>query len=198
MISQALHGLPDAAPISSVSLSPTGGADRFARLAHDNVDFVWRSARRLGIPRNDCEDAVQQILYIAYSKLASIELGSERAFLFATARRIAANARRANRRREEVQHQLDHGDLGSVPTPDDLTDQLRTRRLMDAVLDEMSPELRAVFVLFELEELSLLEIATMMKIPRGTVSSRLRRAREIFREIVAAHRGALMSSAGRQ
>ena len=46
------------------------------------------------------------------------------------------------------------------------------------------PELRAVFVLFEIEELSLSEIAGLLGIPAGTAASRLRRARETFRAIV--------------
>jgi RNA polymerase sigma-70 factor (ECF subfamily) len=45
-------------------------------------------------------------------------------------------------------------------------------------------DLRAVFVLFELEELTMMEIATMSDIPPGTVASRLRRARQAFQEAV--------------
>jgi RNA polymerase sigma-70 factor (ECF subfamily) len=45
-------------------------------------------------------------------------------------------------------------------------------------------KLRAVFVLFELEEMTLVEIATMSDTPLGTVASRLRRARQAFSKAV--------------
>jgi len=48
----------------------------------------------------------------------------------------------------------------------------------------MTLELRAVFVLFELEEMSTPEIADLLEIPTGTVASRLRRAREEFQKLV--------------
>jgi RNA polymerase sigma-70 factor (ECF subfamily) len=50
------------------------------------------------------------------------------------------------------------------------------------VLDRMPEELRAVFVLFELEELSVDEIARLLTLPRGTAATRLRRSREVFHE----------------
>jgi len=52
--------------------------------------------------------------------------------------------------------------------------------MLDAVLDSMPMEQRTVFVLFEFEELSVPEIALLVDAPLGTVSSRLRRARELF------------------
>jgi RNA polymerase sigma-70 factor, ECF subfamily len=53
--------------------------------------------------------------------------------------------------------------------------------LLDAVLATLPPELRQVFVLFELEELTMREIAAALRLPAGTVASRLRRAREMFK-----------------
>jgi len=52
----------------------------------------------------------------------------------------------------------------------------------------MEMDLRAVFVLFELEELSTAEIAATLEIPMGTVSSRLRRAREEFQAATKRYR----------
>ncbi|HEY0468747.1 MAG TPA: sigma factor-like helix-turn-helix DNA-binding protein, partial [Polyangiaceae bacterium] len=51
--------------------------------------------------------------------------------------------------------------------------------------DEMPEDLRLVFVLFELEELSTRQIAELCEIPVGTAASRLRRAREDFEQRVA-------------
>jgi RNA polymerase sigma-70 factor (ECF subfamily) len=157
---------------------------RFRQIVGANVDFIWRCLRRMGIPSGDVDDAVQQVFLVVAAKLGSIAQGSERAFLFATASRIAANSRRSVHRRDEAHHQLLQAERPDDPTQEELTDQLRARALMDQVLSEMPSDLREVFVLFELEELSVAEVADLLSIPIGTVGSRLRRAREDFQERV--------------
>jgi RNA polymerase sigma-70 factor (ECF subfamily) len=167
--------------------SPTLAASderRFRQLVGANLDFIWRCLRRMGIPSGDVDDAVQQVFLVVASKLGSIAQGSERAFLFATASRIAANSRRSVHRRDQAHHQLMQADLDHDPSQEELTDQLRARALMDRVLGEMPDDLREVFVLFELEELSVAEVAELLAIPIGTVGSRLRRAREDFHDRV--------------
>jgi RNA polymerase sigma-70 factor (ECF subfamily) len=61
--------------------------------------------------------------------------------------------------------------------------------MLDGVLEQMDDDLRTVFVLYEFEDLSMAEIAEVIAIPRGTVASRLRRAREDFRERVRVLQG---------
>ena len=48
----------------------------------------------------------------------------------------------------------------------------------------MHVDLRAVFIAYEFEELTMIEIATALGLPQGTVASRLRRARAQFQERV--------------
>jgi RNA polymerase sigma-70 factor (ECF subfamily) len=165
-------------------------ARRFNEMVTAQLDFIWRCLRRMGIPAGDVDDAAQQVFLVASSKLASIAPGSERAFLFSTASRIAANARRAVHRRDEAHRQLAHDDPEHLPSQEELTDQLRARTLMDQVLGEMPDDLREAFVLFELEELSVGEVAEILEIPMGTVGSRLRRAREDFQERVRRRKAA--------
>jgi RNA polymerase sigma-70 factor (ECF subfamily) len=155
---------------------------RFRRVVGDNLDFIWRCLRRMGIPSGDVDDAAQQVFLVAASKLSFITPGSERAFLFSTASRIAANARRSFHRRDEAHQHLMHREVEASPSQEELSDQLRARALMDTVLSEMPSELREVFVLFELEELPVAEVAEVLAIPLGTVGSRLRRARDDFHE----------------
>jgi RNA polymerase sigma-70 factor (ECF subfamily) len=157
---------------------------RFRQIVGANLDFIWRCLRRMGIPSGDVDDAVQQVFLVVASKLGSIAQGSERAFLFATASRIAANSRRSVHRRDQAHNQLMQADWAHDPSQEELTDQLRARALMDRVLAEMPDDLREVFVLFELEELSVAEVSELLAIPLGTVGSRLRRAREDFHERV--------------
>ena len=56
--------------------------------------------------------------------------------------------------------------------------------MLQRVLNEL-PILQAVFVLYELEELTMAEIATTLELPPGTVASRLRRSRDQFESLAA-------------
>jgi RNA polymerase sigma-70 factor (ECF subfamily) len=172
-----------------LSMPPLGREDeqRFRRMLASHVDFVWRCLRRMGVPPGDCDDAAQQVFLVAAAKLSAIAVGCERAFLFGTATRIAANARRSLHRRDEAQLLLLQHEAHQHESQEDLSDQLRARAMMDGILREMPDELREVFVLFELEELAVGEVAEILSIPIGTVGSRLRRARDDFQQRVHRH-----------
>ena len=159
-------------------------SNRLQVLLADHHAFVWRSLRRLGVPDGDVDDASQQVFLVANRRLAEISPESERSFLFQTALRVAADWRRAHKRRCE-QTGMDLGDVPDTAAgPEELMDQRRARALLDQVLAVMPIDLRAVFVLFELEEMTMMEIATLSDIPPGTVASRLRRARQEFQAAV--------------
>jgi RNA polymerase sigma-70 factor, ECF subfamily len=162
-------------------------ADAHARLralVAEHFDFIWRSLRRLGVPTTDVDDCTQQVFWVAARKLEHIDEGSERAFLFSTALRVASDARRSRARRREVQEEDEAQRCDPGPSPDELADQRKARALLEQVLSSLPLDLRAVFVLFELEEMSTSEIAKLLDIPIGTVASRLRRAREEFQALV--------------
>jgi RNA polymerase sigma-70 factor (ECF subfamily) len=80
------------------------------------------------------------------------------------------------------------------PTPEAALDRARQRRMLDAILARLDLELRSVFILYELEGMTMAEIASELSLPPGTVASRLRRARERFEREVARQR----SSAARK
>ena len=156
------------------------GDERLRGLVNVHFDFVWRSLRRLGLSSADADDASQQVFLVAARKLDLIQPGCDRSFLFGTAMRVASDFRRAAKRRPEVPTDTFEA-TDPVPSPDELTERRRARDLLDEILEGMPLDLRTAFVLFELEELSIAEISAIAGIPTGTVSSRLRRARELFR-----------------
>jgi RNA polymerase sigma-70 factor (ECF subfamily) len=157
---------------------------RLRVLVTEHFDFVWRTLLRLGVPRREADDALQQVFLVASRKLDTIEPGRERAFLFGTALKLASRARRTERRRREVLDGAPPELLDPQPTPDDLVDRARARAALEAILDGMPLELRAVFVLFELEQMTMAEIAALLELPAGTAASRLRRAREHYQAAV--------------
>jgi RNA polymerase sigma-70 factor (ECF subfamily) len=149
-------------------------------MASEHFQFIWRSLRRLGVPPVTVDDAAQQVFEVVARRLADVEPGRERAFLFKTALFVATDARRyAARSRSR-----EGGDVDVLrdasPTPEDSALLGEKRLFLDRVLLALPLELRTVFVLYELEELPTADIAELLAVPRGTVASRLRRAREAF------------------
>jgi RNA polymerase sigma-70 factor (ECF subfamily) len=154
--------------------------DRLVGLVEAHLPNVWRFVRRLGVPEHDVDDVVQEVILIVARKLDAIATGSERAFMMSTAYRVAADFRRARTRRVEVDVDDAHELADPTPGPDALADQHRARELLDQVLDAMPMDLRAVFVLYELDGFTMAEIAETFELAPGTVASRLRRGRELF------------------
>ena len=67
-----------------------------------------------------------------------------------------------------------------MPLAEELLEQKQQRALLDRILQSMSDAFREVLTLYEIEELTLPEVAVALEIPEGTAASRLRRAREEF------------------
>ena len=165
-----------------------GEPRRIEAFVREHHAFVWRVLRRSGLPPADADDAAQRVFLIATARLESIAQGSERAFLYRAAERVASNAHRAVRRRREAPEFDASAEASPFPAPDDLLDQRRARDLLDRILAELSAELRAIIILFDLEGLRTPEIAEALGIPAGTVASRLRRARAEVERRVARYR----------
>jgi RNA polymerase sigma-70 factor (ECF subfamily) len=170
------------------SLATSGDSARVESFVREHYAFVWRVLRRSGLSSADADDAAQRVFLVAAARLDNIEEHSERGFLFRTAARVASNAHRSIRRRPDTPGLEAGEEPAPFPAPDDLLDQRRARDLLDRVLSELSEDLRATFILFEIEGLRTPEIAEAIGIPLGTVASRLRRARAEVEERVAHYR----------
>jgi RNA polymerase sigma-70 factor (ECF subfamily) len=165
-------------------------------LIRTHFAFVWRVARRFGLGVEDAEDAAQRVMLIAAERVSELTPGKERAFLFRVAMRVASNISRSRRRRrEDIRENIEADtlefELDEEPDPEQLLEQRRYRERLDRILSTMPEDLRTAFISFEIEGLSLLEIASALGIPQGTVSSRLRRAREHFMRAAVRMKGAL-------
>jgi len=159
--------------------------DRLSTMFHHHYDFVWRSVRRLGVSPEAVDDATQEVFVVASRKLDAIEAGKEKAFLFGAAVRVASDSRRARSRRRQAPSEDQPAPVDATPALDELVDQKRARELLDDLVGQLPEDTRPVFVLFELEGMTMAEIASCLDLPPGTVASRLRRARELFAAQVA-------------
>jgi RNA polymerase sigma-70 factor (ECF subfamily) len=157
---------------------------RLRALVDRDYDFLWRSLRRIGVPEGAVEDAAQKVLLVVARRLGEIRPGAEKSFLYRTAVNVAREDRRAVvRRREDLSGEALEEIPSVAPDPAEQLDQKRARSLLDRALEALDSDLRSVFALYELEELTMAEIASILDLPEGTVASRLRRAREEFRTI---------------
>lgn len=163
--------------LPSASLGPL----ELHQLFKETYDGIWRLLRGLGVPTDRVDDAAQQVFLVYAERRNDVVRGSERSFLFGTALRVAHVVRRGVPR--EVSGEIDCA-CSEQPGVDELTDQKRARQVLDHILDQLDPELRDVFVLYELEGFTMPEIAAIVEVPLGTAASRLRRGRERFSALV--------------
>jgi RNA polymerase sigma-70 factor, ECF subfamily len=156
---------------------------RVYALVHAHMDFVWRSLRRLGVAEADCDDGCQRVWVVVARKVPAIEPVQEKSFIFSVVVRVASEMRRSQRRHQHVRLREDR--FGSAaPDAELLLEQQSDLQTLDELLEGLSWELRTVFILFELEGMTSVEIAGVLGISRGTVASRLRLARDAFQRAV--------------
>lgn len=155
--------------------------DRITAMFHSHLDLVWRTAHRFGLNVAEADDAAQHVFIVAAKKIATIAEDEERRFLLATAINVARTMVRSRQRRRE-----DFIDAPEAPDPasdpERSLDRERAKDSVQRILQAMPDDVRVPFALFEMEELTMIEIATVLGIPQGTVASRIRRGREIFRD----------------
>ncbi len=165
-----------------------GDDERLHEAVAANFSTLWRFLRRMGVAEQDTEDVGQAVLVVFARKFGSVSAGAERSFLLGTALRVAADYRKSERRKRELP--LGDAALTEAPNPgpdaEHEAERRHRRRWLDHLLARLPTELREVFVLVELEELTMAESAAALGVPAGTVASRLRRAREAFAAEVTA------------
>lgn len=184
---------PDDGPVLVINAElPSASADgcapaaerTFVDLYREHFGFVWRILRRLGVPADALEDAAQEVFLVLHRRLAG--LGPEvspRSWLFGTARRVAADLRRGQHRRERRLHALavvENGDRRNQPI-----EQAEAAEFVQRFLERLDPDKRMVLVLADLEGMTAPEIAEALEVKLNTVYSRLRAARAEFERAVA-------------
>lgn len=146
----------------------------------EHARHVWVSLQRLGVRRSDLADVHQDVFVILHERLHTYDGRVPlAAWIFGICRRKAASyRRRAWLRRVEPKGAFD--DLTDESAdPESRAELSQARAALDAILDDLDVDKRAVFVMFELEGLPCEEIAATMGVPIGTVYSRLHAARKL-------------------
>jgi len=168
----------------------TGGRSRnvavptFRDVYLANFDFVWGILRRLGVREEDSQDVTQKVFLIVHRKLSEFESRAGiRTWLYG----ICINAARGYRNSAPIRHEVAVAPeqmaalIGAADEWHADSEFRREATIAEIVLDKLPGAPRLIFVLFELEDLSGSEIASLLGISIGTVRSRMRLARETFK-----------------
>ena len=144
------------------------------------IPRLRRYARALVGERAGADDLVQDTLERAWAKLHLYRRGTDlRAWLFTVMHNVHVNRIRATRAVEPLED-----DMPELAQPQREPDALLVRDL-DRAIARLPADQRAVLLLVTLEEMSYEEVARTLGIPIGTVMSRLSRAREKLRAMMA-------------
>jgi RNA polymerase sigma-70 factor (ECF subfamily) len=154
---------------------PAEEAVTFAELFERFAPYVLGLVRRLGVPDADVEDVAQEVFLAVHTQLPQFEgRSTHKTWLCGISLRVVANYRRKRARRRESASELE--------VAVDATQEQRLERADEAAklqraLDALDDKLREVFVLYEIEELPMLEVARAVGCVRFTAYTRLRTAR---------------------
>lgn len=165
--------------------------------------FVWRNLRRLGVPQEQLEDAAQEVFLVVHRRIDSFDASwsSVQTWLFGIVMRVAQNERRSRRRRRaRIVNAIEQSTIDSAPaageTPSELVAKREAARLLELALESMGEKERAIFVLVEIENMSVPEAAEALRLNVNTAYGRLRSARVEFEKAVARLRAQLARAGG--
>ncbi|KIG19612.1 hypothetical protein DB30_00121 [Enhygromyxa salina] len=150
--------------------------DELAGIYREHFSFVWRCLVHLGVRESDLDDVAQDVFVMAARRLADRkELNiSVKAWLFGIASRCAKSHHRQLIRRQRKAHALDNAQDSNVHEPRSRYD---ARALLLSMLDELEHEQREIYILDEIEGVTVNEAAEALHVNVNTLNSRLRVAR---------------------
>jgi RNA polymerase sigma-70 factor (ECF subfamily) len=161
------------------------GTVEFAQVFEDELPYVMATLRRLGARTEDLQDLAQEVFVTVHRIFDDYDPSRAiRPWLFGIAYRVALRHRDLARHKREI-YEAAPDASDTAPLPDTQLERAEARVLVRAAMDRIEVHRRAVFVLSDLEGLSVPEIASTLGIPLNTAYSRLRRAREDFTSAVA-------------
>ena len=168
----ALHPKDGVGPVA-VDARPT-----VTEIFREHHGFVCRVLGRFGVAPADQQDALQEVFVVVHRRLGDYQEQSRiRAWLYAICARVAKDHRRRVARRRE---HLTESPPEHAHEPGHGRDLAKQQSLMFAerLIDSLPEKQRAVFVLYEVEQMPMSEVAAAVGCPIPTAYGRLHKARE--------------------
>lgn len=161
------------------------------RLFDSHLAFVWRNLRRLGVADSAIEDAAQDVFLVVYRRWDTwqSERSSVETWLFGIVLRVAQNHRRAQRRRMAWLLPGKDGLAQEMPSladgPAEILAQREAAQMFERALAPLAEDRRAIFLMIDVEQMSVPQAAAELGINLNTAYWRLRKARMAFRQSLA-------------
>lgn len=177
-------------PVELLTTAEPAGQASFAQVYEDSFDFVYRNARRLGVPESSTDDVVQEVFMVLHRRLAEYDgRATLRSWVYGILANTVRQYRRTFRRKQKplqaIEHDEDLGPDSSRAGPEARAQHQQDVRLLLSLLEELPEEQRELIVLADLEQLNVPEICACIGGNSHTVYSRLRVAREALRARLA-------------
>jgi RNA polymerase sigma-70 factor (ECF subfamily) len=167
-------------PFESPPANPAGQRTipGFRQIVDEYGVQVWRTLHYCGVHSADLQDLCQEVFLVIHRRIADFEgRSSLRTWIYQICVRVAAGHRRKARFRYE-QVVAEPPDCAVLPTQGDALDDARMLDRLFVILNGLEQSKREVFVLYEMEEQSMSEIAEALDCPLRTAYSRLEAARQ--------------------
>ncbi len=169
-----------------------GGLEAFNTLVLAHQDSVFNTALRILGDEDQAADASQEAFISAFKNITSFRGGSFKAWLLRTVTNACYDELRRRKRRPTVPLEPERSEGEEMDTPRWLADpglspeqEAEANDVEHAIqhcLDNLPAEFRAVVVLADIQGLDYLEVAASVRVPVGTIKSRLARARLRLRD----------------
>jgi RNA polymerase sigma-70 factor (ECF subfamily) len=179
------------AAVDSAMLLSEANALDFDAVYEQHFDFVWRNARRLGVRPSALDDVTQEVFLVVHRRLPEFEgRSSLRTWLYVILKQTARNHRRAQSRKpsevpaDRLEEELVAADIG----PETHAERAQAIAMGQRALAALDEDKREVFILAELEQITVPEISVAIGVNPNTVYARLRAARQAFDEAIKRER----------
>jgi RNA polymerase sigma-70 factor (ECF subfamily) len=178
----------------SSSASPPSAAPRalrpFDELYAEYARFVSHDAMRRGVPRSAVDDVVQEVFVVVHRRMAAFESQSAMREWLSTIVQDVSRDHVEPVRPDRPAATFASQDVARHEGPAEAVDHKIVATLLDGLLARMSEVQREVFVMHELEHMTVEEITRALHANRNTIYARLRTARRIFERGIRPYRSA--------
>jgi len=187
-----------------IDLAQHGDLDAFNRLVLAYQNMVYNQAYRMVGDQDTAEDAAQDAFIIAFRKLGTYRGGSFKAWLLRIVTNLCYDELRRRKRRpttpleptDQDDDEIESPRWLSDPseTPEQAAERVELSQALQACLEGLPPDFRAIVALVDIQGLDYAEAAQAMGRPLGTVKSRLARARTRLRNCLQGYQELLPAS----
>ena len=171
--------------LRAIAQAKKGDADAFAFLVETYETSVYRLALRMCGNAHDAEEVAQEAFVAAWKGMPAFRGESKfSSWLYQLTTNAAIDFLRREKRHRATTPIEDEVDLAAPGTPQQAAEAAEVRQALQQALDTLTPEHREIFLLRQMRQLSYEEIGHLLGLERGTVKSRLSRAKKQLRQIL--------------